>query len=107
MLEIRQLLIAALFALAVCAWIGILLVVEGYSQQSPGEYVQSAGNNQSNAGDRAAPTEATTMADHNNPGYQAQPEREQGTEFWPPVFGVRLKITDTLLVLFTAVLAVC
>jgi hypothetical protein len=27
---------------------------------------------------------------------------EEGTEFWPPFLGYRLKITDTLLVLFTA-----
>jgi hypothetical protein len=29
---------------------------------------------------------------------------EQGTEFWSPLFGFRLKITDTLIVLFTALL---
>lgn len=31
---------------------------------------------------------------------------EQGTEFWPSFFGLRLKITDSLLVLFTAILAI-
>jgi hypothetical protein len=29
---------------------------------------------------------------------------EQGTEFWPPLYGYRLKITDTLLVAFTCLL---
>ena len=31
-------------------------------------------------------------------------EKEQGTEFWPPLFGYRLKITDTLVVIFTFLL---
>jgi hypothetical protein len=29
---------------------------------------------------------------------------DEGTEFWPPIFGHRLKITDTLIALFTALL---
>jgi len=29
-------------------------------------------------------------------------QNSEGTEFWPPIFGYRLKVTDTLVVLFTA-----
>lgn len=32
--------------------------------------------------------------------------KEEGSEFWPPLFGYRLKVTDTLLVLFTCLLFV-
>jgi hypothetical protein len=35
-------------------------------------------------------------------GTEAVNREEQGTEFWPPLFGYRLKVTDTLLALFTA-----
>ncbi len=31
---------------------------------------------------------------------------DQGTEFWPPIWGTRIKITDSLIALFTFVLAV-
>jgi hypothetical protein len=33
---------------------------------------------------------------------EGQHGSEEGTEFWPPFFGYKLKITDTLLALFTA-----
>jgi len=32
---------------------------------------------------------------------EAQHGREEGTEFWPPFFGYRLKVTDTLIAFFT------
>lgn len=32
---------------------------------------------------------------------KAEDGSEQGTEFWPPLFGYRLKVTDTLLVSIT------
>jgi hypothetical protein len=35
-------------------------------------------------------------------GTETENREEQGTEFWPPVFGYRLKVTDTLLAVFTA-----
>jgi hypothetical protein len=31
---------------------------------------------------------------------------QEGTEFWPPFLGIRMKVTDSLLVLFTFVLAI-
>ena len=37
---------------------------------------------------------------------QGKKPGDEGTEFWPPLFGYRLKVTDTLLVLFTALLFV-
>jgi hypothetical protein len=42
---------------------------------------------------------ANDTADHTGHG------GEEGTEFWPPFMGLRLKVTDTLLVLFTLALA--
>lgn len=38
-------------------------------------------------------------------GYNHQ-TKEQTTEFWPPFFGIRLKITETLLVFFTGLMFV-
>jgi len=38
------------------------------------------------------------------PGAKGEHGGEEGTEFWPAVLGYRLKITDTLLVAFTALL---
>ena len=38
------------------------------------------------------------------PQKQTADHGEEGTEFWPPFFGYRLKVTDTLLVVFTALL---
>jgi hypothetical protein len=36
---------------------------------------------------------------------QTQPGEAEGTEFWPAIYGYRLKVTDTLLVAFTLLLA--
>lgn len=33
--------------------------------------------------------------------YFPAPQDGQGTEYWPPIFGYRLKVTDTLVALFT------
>lgn len=44
----------------------------------------------------------TTQAKTSKAGEHAQNSGEEGTEFWSPFFGYRLKVTDTLLVLFTA-----
>lgn len=35
-------------------------------------------------------------------GEHTSDSSQEGTEFWPPLFGYRLKVTDTLLVAFTA-----
>ena len=48
------------------------------------------------------PAEAKTTS----PEANARHSEEDGTEFWPPFLGVRVKITDSLLVLFTFVLAI-
>lgn len=42
------------------------------------------------------------QAEPSNPN--AEYRSDEGTEFWPPLFGYRLKITDTLLVIFTSLL---
>jgi hypothetical protein len=45
---------------------------------------------------------------HKGDNAEGQPKaehgEEEGTEFWPPVFGYRLKVTDTLVAVFTALL---
>jgi hypothetical protein len=43
----------------------------------------------------------TAATDQEDGGKQSEQREEEGTEFWPPLFGVRLKITDSLLALFT------
>lgn len=48
----------------------------------------------------------TRIAAPNNPPEQSQRSDGEGTEFWPEFLGVKLKITDTLLVLFTFALAI-
>jgi len=39
-----------------------------------------------------------------NRGNDEKDANDEGTEFWPPIRGVRLKITDTALAIFTALL---
>lgn len=47
----------------------------------------------------------TVPAKQLNDGRTPDPtSREEVTEFWPPLFGYRLKVTDTLVALFTALL---
>ena len=48
----------------------------------------------------------TSASANDKSGTEARNPEEQGTEFWPPLFGYRLKVTDTLLALFTAALFV-
>jgi hypothetical protein len=52
---------------------------------------------------RAAPASASADKHTTSSGDQGE---EKGTEFFPVIFGVRLKITDTLLASFTLVLAI-
>jgi len=49
------------------------------------------------------PMPVTANTSNPEAGGHAENARD-GTEFWPPLFGYRLKITDTLLVAFTALL---
>lgn len=47
-----------------------------------------------------------TNSDNANPGPNAKHGEEEGSEFWPTFLGKRVKISDSLLVLFTFVLAI-
>src|SRR6266702_4838551 len=42
-----------------------------------------------------------TQANEVSGGKETHQSEEEGTEFWPPLLGVRLKITDSLLAIFT------
>jgi hypothetical protein len=55
---------------------------------------------QTGAENETAARNGTVTTDHQNGG------AEEGTEYWPPLLGVRLKITDSLLALFTLLLVV-
>jgi hypothetical protein len=48
----------------------------------------------------------TAVANSHDPQAETQHRGEEGTEFWPPFLGWRFKVTDSMLVLFTFVLAV-
>jgi hypothetical protein len=46
----------------------------------------------------------TAKANEEYGGNHSEQGENEGTEFWPPVFGYRLKVTDTLVTVFTALL---
>ncbi len=52
----------------------------------------------------AAIPQAPSRSLQNDAEAKAGQSQEEGTEFWPPFYGVRLKITDSLLALFTLLL---
>jgi hypothetical protein len=72
----------------------------------------SAIQNQENSKPHESDLPATPPASHlaishdSNPAENGEDGDEKGTEFWSPLSGYRFKITDSLLVLFTLVLAV-
>jgi hypothetical protein len=77
-------------------------------EQRP-EQVQAPGDMR--AGDKPAATQGTSLTDnvrHHQGNRENSSDNNDGehqaTEFWPPFFGYRLKVTDTLIVCFTALL---
>jgi len=52
------------------------------------------------------PAEPPSLPPPNHATNDSEQRGEEGTEFWPSFGGYRVKITDSLLVLFTAVLAI-
>lgn len=71
----------------------------------------SAVQDQGSAGQEAhrrlpAPLKPPSLAPADHAAHKGEQGNEEGTEFWPPFLGYRVKITDSLLVLFTAVLAI-
>lgn len=60
---------------------------------------------------QGSPQKPSAMLPNHQPAHANAPPREhggdsedQGTEYWPPFWGIHLKITDSLLALFTALL---
>lgn len=53
-----------------------------------------------------APSETPSLPPTNHASHEGEQGSEEGTEFWPSFLGYRVKITDSLLVVFTAVLAI-
>jgi hypothetical protein len=61
---------------------------------------------QPNAADAALPTvpDSHSLPAGNERQSNTQNGGKEGTEFWPPFYGYRMKVTDTLLVIFTFLL---
>jgi hypothetical protein len=107
-----------IIALALLA--ALLSSYAGQSQEPPKQTPEVKAGQQSNSGLKAQPTtEGNTQPATPSPASvpevlpgghdgtcsgQCPNAGQEGTEFWPPLFGYRLKITDTLLVGFTALL---
>ena len=60
----------------------------------------------SDKGKRPLVSEQVTIANSSDPQENSQNGDKEGTEFWPPFYGYRFKITDSLLVLFTGLLTI-
>src|SRR5208283_5434030 len=59
-----------------------------------------------NIHDTNANNAISSLGDKNRDEYdKLNGPRSDGTEFWPAAFGIRLKITDSIIALFTVVLA--
>ncbi len=52
------------------------------------------------------PSTPSAIPNSNDPKKNSEYGNQEGNEFWPPFLGFRFKVTDSLLVLFTAVLAI-
>lgn len=108
-----------LFAAACAA-----LLIAGASAQSgprdPGQGPKVEAEKKSHSGAQAQPVADTPQSNSSKPAsavpivvaaiqkLPAEPKGEHGgedgSEFWPPFFGYRVKVTDSLLVLFTLLL---
>jgi len=53
-----------------------------------------------------SPSTNVTVTDNHNSANDSENNRDEETEYWPPFLVFRIKVTDSFLVLFTAVLAV-
>lgn len=84
------------------AWaIGVLPFLYGPSQQAPQVQTQQQSNYGINDQKRSE-HDGTAAIPKKECGNECQHGSEEGTEFWPPLLGYRLKVTDTLIALFTA-----
>ena len=77
-------------------------------QIKPNQKTESRIENQKNTKQSPSPSKSTipTKPNTGNSNKNSEHRTKEGSEFWPPLFGIRLKISDTLLVLFTLVLAI-
>lgn len=110
-----------LAAIAICCLAAVAFLAAYSGQSSPAQYANGV-NAKQNANNTPEP-ETNTRRDSQTPldrsaaksnvlpsrgnnegGNDSADSKEQGTEFWPSFMGYRLKITDTLIALFTALL---
>lgn len=75
------------------------------TQENPNGSVgkqQYSQSRQPNSGEQPpTPPEIIPQPSDGKRKHNAEESGEEGTEFWPSIFGYRLKVTDTLLALFT------
>lgn len=98
MLKPRPFQIVQCFALAFAIWMAF---VAWESSRLSEQYEPHTADNRDSS--RDLPQSANLG---NSPEQQPNNQHEEGTESWPAIWGIRLKITDTLLVIFTAILAI-
>ncbi len=85
-----------------------------YSSQAQQESVRVKTNQHSenppqadkkpNPSEKSSPLVLSNISAEKKSDNHAADGRDEGTEFWPPLYGYRLKVSDTLLVAFTAFL---
>jgi hypothetical protein len=100
MKQINSFLVALSVSLSILAF-GLVHALIQHPPYSPEieaqQYFEGAIESQKEAEDE---TRTTAILDKGHaPGHSKK--AEEGTEFWPPLFGHRIKITDSLLVAFT------
>jgi hypothetical protein len=90
-------------AFAVVWLLVVLPLLYRPAQQAPKVYAQQETNGalKGEANAKGSPPQAA-QANEERSWKHAEQGEEEGTEFWPPFLGIRLKITDSLLALFTA-----
>lgn len=99
-----------LFALALIVWIGFaysdvpIQTPRIKTEQKAAQPPEDHGNAKQLPA--TAVVKPPSNAKTKNPEANARHSGEEGTEFWPQFHGVRIKITDSLLVLFTFILAI-
>lgn len=76
------------------------------AQQESNRPIQDHQDTQTETQSRPPPAEPPSLPSNDHAANQREQGGEEGTEFWPSFLGHRIKITDSLLVIFTAVLAI-
>jgi hypothetical protein len=95
----RRIVFGGLSAFALWIFVGLPLLY-GQPQQAPQIETKQPANHGVGEQGRHDPS-TPSPSSQNKRGGDGDHGSEEGTEFWPPLFGYRLKITDSLLALFT------